>query len=76
MTERELTAVVSNISVVELISFLVAIGCRDISQFRLLEKTFVKRHGVEVWEEYFNFRILPSLDNGSNNWLLEHYLGG
>lgn len=59
----------------KIISFLDAIANRDFAQFKYLERAFVSQYQVEVWEEYFNFRLLPSLDKDSSNWLLEKFLG-
>ncbi|WP_190676997.1 hypothetical protein [Nostoc sp. FACHB-190] len=38
--------------------------------FKKLEKEFVARHGVDAWEEFFAFRLKPSLDKESDRWLL------
>lgn len=74
MSEAQLLSAVSQISVAELISFLIAVSDRDYSRFSQSESNFVAQYGVEVWEEYFNFRLLPSLDSASSNWLLEQFL--
>ncbi|MBD1935609.1 MULTISPECIES: hypothetical protein [Cyanophyceae] len=74
MTESQIMATITQIPVSELISLLTAISNRDYSQFEQLESRFADRYGIEAWEEYFNFRLLPVLDNASNNWLLEQML--
>lgn len=56
------------------IELLTAISSRDYPQFAQLESNFVSQRGVEIWEEYFNFRLLPSLDKASSNWLLQQFI--
>ncbi|MEO0839825.1 MAG: hypothetical protein AAFY21_00010 [Cyanobacteria bacterium J06641_2] len=56
--------------------FFVAIGNRDWEEFKQLEKNFVAQHGVEAWQEEFNFRIKPALDKDSDRWLLIQWCGG
>ena len=56
--------------------FFVAIGNRDWEEFKQLEKNFVAQHGVEAWQEEFNFRIKPALDKESDRWLLIQWCGG
>ncbi|MCC5636855.1 hypothetical protein LC593_13490 [Nostoc sp. CHAB 5844] len=34
----------------------------------------VAQHGEEVWQEVFNFRILPALDTSASQWLLGQWL--
>lgn len=75
MDKVQLPNAISSIPLAELISLLSAIGERDYSQFTLLEDNFVVQYGTEVWEEYFNFRLLPALDDLSSNWLLEKMVG-
>jgi hypothetical protein len=75
MSEAQLLATISQIPVNELISFLAAISNRNYPQFEQLGSQFATSYGVEVWEEYFNFRLLPALDNASSNWLLQQTLG-
>ncbi|BDA66535.1 hypothetical protein RIVM261_053500 [Rivularia sp. IAM M-261] len=53
-----------------IISMLTAINERSWSRFKELEREFVNQHGVEVWEDVFNFRVLPALDKESNRWFL------
>ena len=59
MTEAQLTA--TKIPVNNLIDMLAAIGNRDYSRFQELEQVFVSQYGEEVWQEVFNFRVLPAL---------------
>ena len=56
--------------------FFVAIGNRDWEEFKQLEKNFVAQHGIEAWQEEFNFRIKPALDKDSDRWLLIQWCGG
>lgn len=72
MTEAQLTA--TQIPVNELIDMLTTIGNRDYLKFQELENAFVSQHGEEVWQEVFNFRILPALDKSASQWLLGQWL--
>lgn len=62
--------IATQISIAAIIPILTAIGDRQWEKFKALEADFVSQHGVEVWQEVFNFRILPALDSDSNRWLL------
>ncbi len=68
MTEAQLTA--TQIPVNDLIDMFAAIGNRNYSRFQELENTFVSQHSEEVWQEVFNFRLLPALDKAASQWLL------
>lgn len=46
----------------DLIGMLTAIANRDYLRFQELEKAFVCQQGEEVWQEVFNFRVLPALN--------------
>ncbi|MGH1397061.1 MAG: hypothetical protein ACRAVC_23960 [Trichormus sp.] len=70
-----MTPVATQIPITEIIPILTAIGDRQWQQFKELEADFVAQNGVEVWQEVFNFRILPALDKDSNRWLLIHWCG-
>jgi hypothetical protein len=70
-----MTPVASQIPITMLIPMLTAIGDRQWQHFKDLEADFVNQHGVEVWQEVFNFRILPALDKDSNRWLLIQWCG-
>ncbi|BAY32660.1 hypothetical protein NIES2107_45500 [Nostoc carneum NIES-2107] len=72
MTEAQLTA--TQIPVNDLIGMLTAIGNQDYPKFQELETAFVSQHGEEVWQEVFNFRILPALDKPTSQWLLNQWL--
>ncbi|MBD2168547.1 hypothetical protein H6G04_29645 [Calothrix membranacea FACHB-236] len=72
MTEAQLTA--TQIPVNDLIGMLTAIGKQDYQKFQELETAFVSQHGEEVWQEVFNFRILPVLDKPTSQWLLNQWL--
>jgi hypothetical protein len=69
----EVQATTTQIPVSELITMLSAISERNYAQFQQLESAFVSRYGVEVWQEFFNFRLLPGLDKPSSNWLLVQF---
>ncbi|WP_017655396.1 hypothetical protein [Fortiea contorta] len=60
----------TQIPITAIIPMLTAIGDRSWEQFKTLEINFASRYGVEVWEDVFNFRLLPALDKESNRWLL------
>lgn len=47
-----------------------AISDRDWERFNELELDFANSHGVEIWADVFNFRILPALDKESKRWFL------
>jgi hypothetical protein len=47
-----------------------AICDRNYERFNRLEWDFVNTHGVEVWQDVVNFRVLPALDKDSKKWLL------
>ncbi len=68
MTEAQLTA--TQIPVNDLIDMFAAIGNRNYPRFQELENTFVSQHSEEVWQEVFNFRLLPALDKPASQWLL------
>lgn len=68
MTEAQLTA--TQIPVSDIIDMLAAIGNRNYSRFLELENAFVSQHSQEVWQEVFNFRLLPALDKPASQWLL------
>lgn len=72
MTPAQVTA--TQIPVNELVNMIVAISSRDYAKFQELENDFAQQHGVEVWEEVFNFRIKPVLDKNSDRWLLQQWL--
>lgn len=61
----------TQIPVSTIIPMLMAITERDYLQFKDLEKTFVVQYSVEVWQDVFNFRLLPALDQQSKKWLLQ-----
>lgn len=62
-----------SISITELIPMLTAIAERNWEKFKEVEKQFVSQHGIEEWEEFFAFRLKPSLDKDSDQWLLAHW---
>jgi hypothetical protein len=52
------------------IPMFMAISDRNYERFNCLEWDFTNIHGVEVWQDVFNFRVLPALDKDSKKWLL------
>jgi hypothetical protein len=52
------------------IPMFTAISDRNYERFNRLEWDFANTHGVEVWQDVFNFRVLPALDKDSKKWLL------
>lgn len=72
MTEAQLTA--TKIPVNDLIDMLAAIGNRNYSRFQQLEQAFVSQHSEEIWQEVFNFRVLPALDKPASQWLLAQWM--
>jgi hypothetical protein len=47
-----------------------AISDRNWERFKELEVEFANSHGIEIWADVFNFRILPALDQESKRWFL------
>ncbi len=72
MTEAQLTA--TQIPVNDIVNMLTAIGNKSYNHFQELEQTFVSQYGEEVWEQVFNFRILPALDKPASQWLLAQWM--
>lgn len=60
----------AQIPVSELIPILTAIAERNWLGFKEVEKQFVTKHGIDVWEDFFAFRLKPALDKESDRWLL------
>lgn len=58
------------VPITTVITMLIAISERNWARFKELEAEFVKEHGIETWEEVFNFRVKPALDKDSDRWLL------
>ncbi|MBD2303777.1 hypothetical protein H6G80_29945 [Nostoc sp. FACHB-87] len=65
-----MSEITAQIPVSELIPLLTAIADRHWESFKVVEKQFVTKHGVEVWEDFFAFRLKPALDKESDRWLL------
>lgn len=65
-----MTETATIIPLTALIPMLTAISDRDYPRFKELEIDFASSHGVNVWEDVFNFRLMPVLDKESNRWLL------
>lgn len=72
MTEAQLTAI--QIPINDIVGMLTAVGNKDYACFQELEQSFVSRHGEEVWEQVFNFRVLPALDKPASQWLLAQWM--
>ncbi len=68
MSKAQATA--TQIPVSDLIPMLTAISERNYTRFQELEQEFASLHGVETWQEVFNFRVLPALDKPASQWLL------
>jgi hypothetical protein len=64
------------IPVSTIISILTAINDRDYARFKELQTTFVEQHGIEVWQDVFQCRVVPALDQQSNRWLLNAWCNG
>jgi hypothetical protein len=62
--------IAAQIPIAAIVPILTAIGDRQWEKFKALEAEFVSQYVVEIWQEVFNFRILPALDNDSRRWLL------
>lgn len=58
-----------------IIPIFTAISDHQWEKFQELEADFVSQHGIEVWQEVFNFRIKPALDKESDRWLLIQWCG-
>lgn len=65
-----MTETATLVPITDLMPMFAAIGERDWSRFQELEREFANQHGVEVWEDVFNFRLKPALDKESDRWLL------
>jgi len=65
----------TQIPITTIIPILTAIGDRSWHRFKDLEADFCTQHGVEVWEEVFNFRVKPALDKDSDRWMLIQWCG-
>ncbi|AKG23782.1 hypothetical protein [Calothrix sp. 336/3] len=72
MTEAQLTA--TQIPINDIVGMLTAIGNQDYTHFQELEQAFVSQHGEEVWEQVFNFRVLPALDKPASQWLFTQWM--
>ena len=65
-----MTKTATLVPLTDLIPMLSAISDRNWQLFKKLEQDFASQHGVEVWEDVFNFRLKPALDKDSDRWLL------
>ena len=65
-----MTEAATLISINQLTPMFAAIGNKDYSEFKKLELQFAEQHGIETWQDVFNFRVLPALDKEAKSWLL------
>jgi hypothetical protein len=65
--------IATEISIAVIIPMLTAISDCQWEKFQELEADCASQYGVEVWQEVFNFRLLPALDKDSNRWLLAQW---
>lgn len=65
-----MTEAATLVPISQLTPMFTAIGDKDYSEFKKLELAFAEQHGVEIWEDVFNFRVLPALDKEAKSWLL------
>lgn len=65
-----MTEAATLISINQLTPMFTAIGNKDYSEFKKLELQFAEQHGIETWQDVFNFRVLPALDKEAKSWLL------
>jgi hypothetical protein len=65
-----MTETATQIPLSTVIPMFTAISDRDWTRFKKLEADFVDQYGIEVWEDVFNFRVLPALDKESKRWFL------
>ena len=56
--------------ITDIMPILATIGARSWEQFKSVEINFAAHYVVEVWEDVFNFHLLPALYKKSNKWLL------
>lgn len=65
-----MTEAATLISINQLTPMFSAIGDKNYSEFKKLELAFAEQHGIETWQDVFNFRVLPALDKEAKSWLL------
>jgi len=65
-----MTEAATLISINQLTPMFTAIGDKNYPEFKKLELAFADQHGIETWQDVFNFRILPALDKEAKSWLL------
>ncbi|MGB3642555.1 MAG: hypothetical protein WBA39_33985 [Rivularia sp. (in: cyanobacteria)] len=65
-----MTEAATLVPISQLAPMFTSIGDKDYSEFKKLELAFAEQHGVETWEDVFNFRVLPALDKDAKSWLL------
>lgn len=65
-----MTEAATLVPISQLTPMFTAIGDKDYSEFKKLELQFAEQHGVETWQDVFNFRVLPALDKDAKSWLL------
>lgn len=65
-----MTEAATLISINQLTPMFSAIGDKNYPEFKNLELAFAEQHGIETWQDVFNFRVLPALDKEAKSWLL------
>jgi hypothetical protein len=59
-----MSEVATLVPVSTVIAMLTAISDRSWERFKKLEAEFVDQYEIEVWEDVFNFRVLPANRGG------------
>jgi hypothetical protein len=70
-----MTTTTTQVPITTIIPILAAIGDRSWQKFKDLEADFVSQHGIQVWQDVFNFQVKPALDRESDRWLLVQWCG-
>lgn len=65
-----MTKAATQVPISQLIPMFTAIGDKNYSEFKKLELDFAEQHGIETWQDVFNFRVMPALDKSAKSWLL------
>jgi hypothetical protein len=67
---KKMSEKAASVPLSEFMSMLNAIIERNWLLFKDLELQFVDNYSIDIWEEVFNFRLLPALDTESKRWFL------
>ncbi len=65
-----MTETATQIPLSAVMPILASISDRNWVKFKELELEFANNHGVEIWADVFNFRVLPALDKEAKTWVL------